>query len=115
MTGPQPDVAKTFVELADTLVADFDLVDFMHLVTVRTQQDLGVESVELLLADNHAGLNVIAASGEQARVLELFSCKMPRVRAGTATGLDDPSAVRICRPKLIGGRALSQRPSTAAS
>jgi hypothetical protein len=28
MTGPQPVVAKSFVELADTLLADFDLVDF---------------------------------------------------------------------------------------
>jgi hypothetical protein len=72
MTGLQPAVAKTFVELADTLVADFDLVDFLHLVTVRTQQALEVEAVGLLLADNHGGLNVVAASSEQARVLELF-------------------------------------------
>lgn len=72
MTGPQPAVAKTFVELADTLVADFDLVDFLQLVTVRSQHALWVEAVGLLLADNHGGLNVIAASSEQARVLELF-------------------------------------------
>jgi transcriptional regulator with GAF, ATPase, and Fis domain len=72
MTGPQPSIANTFVELADTLVADFDLVEFLHLVTVRTQQTLGVEAVGLLLADNHGGLNVVAASSEQARLLELF-------------------------------------------
>jgi hypothetical protein len=35
-------------------------------------QTRGVEAVGLLLADNHGGLNVIAASGEQARLLELF-------------------------------------------
>lgn len=72
MTGPQPVIANSFVELADTLVADFDLVDFFHLVTVRTRQALGVEAVGLLVADNHGGLNVVAASSEQARVLELF-------------------------------------------
>ncbi|OBH02407.1 MULTISPECIES: GAF and ANTAR domain-containing protein [unclassified Mycobacterium] len=72
MTGPQPAIADSFVELADTLVADFDLVDFFHLVSVRTQQALGVEAVGLLVADNHGGLNVVAASSEQARVLELF-------------------------------------------
>jgi ANTAR domain/GAF domain len=72
MTGPQPSIANTFVELADTLVADFDLVDFMHLISVRTQRALWVEAVGLLLADNHGRLNVIAASSEQARVLELF-------------------------------------------
>ncbi len=72
MTVPQPAIANSFVELADTLVADFDLVDFFHLVTVRTQQALGVEAVGLLVADNRDGLNVVAASSEQARVLELF-------------------------------------------
>ena len=72
MTGPQLTIARVFVELADILVADFDLVDFLHLVTVRSQQALGVDAVGLLLADNHGGLNVIAASSEQARVLELF-------------------------------------------
>ena len=72
MTGPQPSIANTFVELADTLVADFDVVEFLHLVAVRTRQTLGVEAVGLLLADNHGRLNVIAASSEQARVLELF-------------------------------------------
>jgi GAF domain len=77
MTGPQPAIAKTFVELADTFVADFDLVDFMHLVTVRTQQALGVEAVGLLLAANSGGLNVIAASSEQACVLELFQLQNP--------------------------------------
>ena len=70
MTGPQLTIAKAFVELA--LVADFDLVDFLHLVTARSRQALGVEAVGLLLADNHSGLNVMAASSEQARVLELF-------------------------------------------
>ncbi|OBI62983.1 GAF and ANTAR domain-containing protein [Mycobacterium sp. E796] len=72
MNSPQPVVAKSFVELVDSLVDDFDLVDFLHLVTVRAQQTLGVEAVGLLLADNHGGLNVVAASSEQARVLELF-------------------------------------------
>lgn len=73
VTGRQrPPSRIHFVELADTLVADFDLVDFLHLVATRTRETLGVEAVGLLLADNHGGLNVIAASSEQARVLELF-------------------------------------------
>jgi len=72
MTGPHRTAAQAFVELADTLVNDFDLVDFLYLVTVRVQQTLDVGAVGLLLADNHGGLNVIAASSEQARILELF-------------------------------------------
>ncbi len=72
MTERPSAIANSFVELADTLVADFDLVDFFHRVTVRTRQALEVEAVGLLVADNHGGLNVVAASSEQARVLELF-------------------------------------------
>ncbi|WP_407689467.1 hypothetical protein [Mycobacterium sp. HUMS_1102779] len=41
-------------------------------MTVHAQRSGGVEAVGLLLADNHGGLNVVAASSEQARVLELF-------------------------------------------
>lgn len=72
MTGPQTEVAHVFAELTDTLVNDFDLVDFLHTVATRSQQTLGVDAVGLLLADNHGGLNVVAASGAQAQVLELF-------------------------------------------
>lgn len=52
--------------------ADFDLIDFLHRLTRRGQRVLGVDAVGLLLADNHGTLNVLAASSEQARVLELF-------------------------------------------
>ncbi|HJQ48057.1 MAG TPA: GAF and ANTAR domain-containing protein [Amycolatopsis sp.] len=72
MTGTQPAIARTFVELADTLVADFDLMDFLHQLTVRCHEILGVDAVGLLLADNHGHLNVMAASSEQAQILELL-------------------------------------------
>jgi hypothetical protein len=29
-------LSKIFVEVADTLVDDFDLLDFLHMLTVRT-------------------------------------------------------------------------------
>ncbi|MPY82473.1 MAG: ANTAR domain-containing protein [Actinophytocola sp.] len=72
MTGPESTLAQTFAELTDTLVADFDVIDFLHRLTRRGQRVLGVDAVGLLLADHHGTLNVLAASSEQARVLELF-------------------------------------------
>ncbi|GAS89473.1 GAF domain-containing protein [Mycolicibacterium brisbanense] len=72
MTRPELSVARAFADLADALVDDFDLIDFLHLVAVRSQQSLGVDAVGILLADNHGGLNVVAASSEAARLLELF-------------------------------------------
>jgi transcriptional regulator with GAF, ATPase, and Fis domain len=65
-------LAEAFVELADTLVEDFDVVDFLHQVTVRCAQVLGVSAAGVLLTDQHGALRVVAASTEQTRLLELL-------------------------------------------
>jgi transcriptional regulator with GAF, ATPase, and Fis domain len=65
-------VAEAFVELADTLVDDFDVVDFLHQVTVRCAQVLGVSAAGVLLTDQRGALRVVAASTEQTRLLEVL-------------------------------------------
>src|ERR687884_433290 len=65
-------LSKTFVELADTLVADFDVLDFLHLLTTRCTQLFDVTAAGVLLADPAGDLRVMAASSEQVRLLELF-------------------------------------------
>jgi GAF domain-containing protein len=65
-------LAQVFVELADTLVAGFDLMDFLHTLTVRCVELLEVDAAGLLLADSGGTLRLVAASTEQARVVELF-------------------------------------------
>jgi ANTAR domain/GAF domain len=65
-------LADVFVEMADTLVDDFDLIDFLHLLTERCVQLLGVSAAGLLLTDGQDALQVVAASSERTRLLELF-------------------------------------------
>jgi len=65
-------LAEVFVEMADTLVDDFDLIEFLHMVTVRTAELVDVAAVGLLLADHHGTLQFMAASDEQVELLELF-------------------------------------------
>jgi transcriptional regulator with GAF, ATPase, and Fis domain len=65
-------LSETFVELTDTMVADFDIIDFLHVLTDRSVQLLDVAAAGLLLADPRGELRVIAASSEAARLLELF-------------------------------------------
>src|SRR5258707_196533 len=65
-------LSETFVELTDTMVADFDVIDFLHVLTDRSVQLLDVSAAGLLLADPRGELRVLAASSEAARLLELF-------------------------------------------
>src|ERR1700730_9697782 len=65
-------LARVFVELADTLVADFDVIDFLHLLTERCVDLLEADSAGILLPDQQDRLRLVAASTEQTRLLELF-------------------------------------------
>jgi transcriptional regulator with GAF, ATPase, and Fis domain len=65
-------LSDTFVDLADTMVADFDVLDFLHLLTDRTVALLGASAVGVVLADPRGELRVAAASSEAAELLELF-------------------------------------------
>ena len=65
-------LVETFVELTDTMVAGFDMMDFLHVLTDRSVQLLDVAAAGLLLAGPRGDLRVVAASSEAARLLELF-------------------------------------------
>ncbi|CAN5798399.1 hypothetical protein BH23ACT12_BH23ACT12_15420 [soil metagenome] len=45
-------LARAFVELANTLVADFDIVDFLHTLTDRGASLFEEAEAGVMLADN---------------------------------------------------------------
>lgn len=65
-------LAEAFVDVADTLVADFDLVDFLQRLTAHVASLVEARAVGLLLADHHGQLQLMAASDERAEMVELF-------------------------------------------
>ncbi len=65
-------LARTLVELADSLVADFDVVELLTLLTDRCVDVFDVAAAGLMLVSPDAELRVIASSSEAMRVLELF-------------------------------------------
>jgi GAF domain-containing protein len=65
-------LADVFVEVADTLVDEFDLIDFLHSLADHAVSVSGAASAGLLLTDQHDNLHYMAASSEGARHLELF-------------------------------------------
>jgi hypothetical protein len=63
---------RALVELADTLVADFDVVELLTRLADRCVDVLDVGAAGLMLAGPDGELRVMASSSEAMRVLELF-------------------------------------------
>lgn len=72
MTDTAPGLREAFVQLADTLVDDFDVIEFLDMLASRCVELLDIETAGLLLADHHGVLTMVAASNERTRLLELF-------------------------------------------
>src|SRR5689334_22643097 len=65
-------LARIFVEVADTLVDEFDLIEFMQMLADRVAGLIDTATVGLLLVDEKGRLQFMAASDETTKLLELF-------------------------------------------
>lgn len=87
----QEGVLRAFLDTVDTLVEDdFDLIDVLHRLCVRSVEFLDVAAVGIMLADPHDDLHLLAASDESERMLALFDAQS---RQGPG-----PSSYRSGRP-----------------
>ena len=68
----EADVVRSLVEMADTLVEDYDVVDLLTGLADRCVSLLGVSAAGVMLASPAASLGLVASSSEAMRLLELF-------------------------------------------
>ncbi len=67
------ELAEIFVETADTLVDEFDVIEFLQLITVRAARMSRATAAGIVLADPHGHLQFVAASEESIGLLEVLA------------------------------------------
>src|SRR3984957_12547405 len=72
MAPPEPLPAPTLLQLADTLVEDFDVVELLTMLSDRCVELLDAAASGIMVANARGHLQVMAASSEDANLLELF-------------------------------------------
>ena len=92
------EIMRALVEVADTFVADYDVVDFLHGLAERCVTLLDVDEAGVMLRDTSKTLRYVASSSEEMRLVELLELQheegpcLDAYRAGRltmSTGLED--------------------------
>ena len=65
-------IVRSFVEMADTLVDEFDVVELLTGLADRCVTLLGVSAAGVMLASPPGPLRLVASSSEAMRIVELF-------------------------------------------
>lgn len=68
----ETEVIRSLVDLADTLVDDYDVIDLLTGLTDRCVRLLGVSAAGVMLASTNGDLRLIASSSEAMRIVEVF-------------------------------------------
>jgi transcriptional regulator with GAF, ATPase, and Fis domain len=72
----QQRLIETLVSLADTLVDEYDVIDFMQTLAERSVELAGVSAAGIMLADGDGRLRHVACSSEQMRLVELLELQL---------------------------------------
>ena len=65
-------VSGAFVKIADTLVADYDVLDLLHTLVEESVGLLDVAAAGLVLADPSGELQVLASTSEESQLVEVL-------------------------------------------
>ena len=66
------ELADVFVDVADTLVADFDLIEFLHAMAHHATRVSRAVAAGVLIIGRDESMHHVGASSESAHLLELF-------------------------------------------
>ncbi|WP_433546577.1 ANTAR domain-containing protein [Streptomyces sp. CA-294286] len=91
-------LADAFVELADTLVDEFDVIDFLHQLTSRCRELLDVSAAAVLIAPVNEPLRAVAPcdpGDALAELLDVTAHEGPALECHAGDGTDAEDLTRI--------------------
>ncbi|MFE6485409.1 GAF and ANTAR domain-containing protein [Streptomyces sp. NPDC057757] len=101
------ELAKAFVELADTYAPDFDPLHLFDRLVHGCRQLLDVDAVAVMIADARGTLKTMAATDDEAAFIELMQMQTGRgpcmdcYRTGQAHSIPDITTERDRLPTLV--------------
>lgn len=72
MATREQSLSDTLIEFADTLVSDYDLLDYLDLLLERSTGILAAQAGGVMLSNERGHLQLLAATDERMRLMELF-------------------------------------------
>src|SRR5690349_5820143 len=68
----EQELVETFVDLADTLVVDYDIVDMLYRLVTRCARTFEAADAGILLPDANGQLEVVASTSERSHLIGLL-------------------------------------------
>lgn len=105
-------IVDAFVHLSDTLVDEYDVIEFLHYLTESCIDLVAVDEAAVMLTAPSGTLQAVASSSERSRLLELFELQnrdgpcLDAFRHGTTVWSGDLAAEPERWP-LFGPRAIA--------
>ena len=99
-------LVAAFVRLADTLVADYDVIELFHGLCADCVTLLGADAAGLMLGDQRGALQIVSASSEAAQLVELFQLQadqgpcLDAYATSTQVRVDDLAAAAARWPRF---------------
>lgn len=107
--GRESALVTAFVRLADTLAADYDVIEVLHGLCIDCVTLFALDAAGLLLADQRGGLAVAASSSEQAHLVDLF-----QIQSDEGPCLDSYATSSMVTCTDLAGEGLQRWPMFAA-
>jgi GAF domain-containing protein len=101
-------IIDAFVHLSDTLVDDYDVIEFLHFLTECCIDLVPVDEAAVMLAAPSGNMQAVASSSERSRLLELFELQnrdgpcLDAYRSGTVVRSAELSSERDRWPTFAG-------------